>query len=78
MAKKAKRKVSTVEQTATSTTAPVESTVSSSMRSAANRRSMTAEEFNPDYSYVVKDLKRIGTLAAIFFVVLIVLSFIIR
>jgi hypothetical protein len=33
------------------------------------------KEFNPDYSYVVKDLKRIGTLAAIFFSVLIILSF---
>ena len=35
-------------------------------------------EFNPDYSYVIKDLKRIGTLAGIFFVVLVALSFIIR
>jgi hypothetical protein len=33
------------------------------------------KEFNPDYSYVVKDLKRIGTLAGFFFVLLIVLSF---
>lgn len=32
--------------------------------------------FNPDYSYVIKDLKRIGLLAGIFFAVLIVLSFI--
>jgi hypothetical protein len=36
----------------------------------------TDKEFNPDYSYVVKDLKRIGTLAGIFFAVLIALSFI--
>ena len=35
-------------------------------------------EFNPDYSYVVGDLKRIGTLAGIFFVVLVVLSFFLR
>ena len=33
-------------------------------------------EFNPDYSYVIKDLKRIGMLAGIFFIILIVLSFI--
>lgn len=77
MAKKVKRKVSTVEPNAGSTATPVDSPVSSSMRS-VNRRTMTAEEFNPDYSYVVKDLKRIGTLAGIFFVVLIALSFIIR
>lgn len=32
--------------------------------------------FNPDYSYVIKDLKRIGVLAGFFFGVLIVLSFI--
>jgi hypothetical protein len=35
-------------------------------------------EFNPDYSYVIKDLKRIGSLAGIFFVILVALSFIIR
>lgn len=35
-----------------------------------------AYEFDPDYSDVVKDLKRIGVLAATFFVVLIALSFI--
>jgi len=35
-------------------------------------------EFNPDYSYVKKDLKRIGILAGSFFVVLVVLSFFLR
>jgi hypothetical protein len=35
-------------------------------------------EFNPDYSYVKKDLKRIGTLAGTFFAILIVLSFILK
>lgn len=35
-------------------------------------------EFNPDYSYVRKDLVRIGTLAGFFIVVLIVLSFFIK
>jgi hypothetical protein len=34
--------------------------------------------FNPDYSYVTKDLKRIGTLAGTFFVILVVLSFFLR
>ncbi|MCX6056433.1 MAG: hypothetical protein NTZ74_16275 [Chloroflexi bacterium] len=35
-------------------------------------------EFNPDYSYVKKDLARIGILAASFFVILVVLSFFLR
>jgi hypothetical protein len=35
-------------------------------------------DFSPDYSYVIKDLHRIGTLAGIFFAILIVLSFILR
>ena len=35
-------------------------------------------EFNPDYSDVKKDLRRIGTLAGFFITVLIVLSFIIK
>lgn len=34
-------------------------------------------EFNPDYSYVIKDLKRIGILASIFIAILVILSFII-
>jgi hypothetical protein len=38
----------------------------------------TDREFNPDYSYVKKDLKRIGTLAGSFLVLLIVLSFILK
>lgn len=35
-------------------------------------------EFNPDYSYVKKDLTRIGTLAGFFIAVLVALSFILR
>jgi hypothetical protein len=35
-------------------------------------------EFNPDYSQTVKDLRRIGTLAGTFFIVLIILSFFLR
>jgi len=31
-------------------------------------------EFNPDYTPVIKDLKRIGTLAGTFFILLIILS----
>ncbi len=35
----------------------------------------TPQAFNPDYSNVIKDLKRIGVLAGTFFVVLVILSF---
>ncbi|HLF73514.1 MAG TPA: hypothetical protein VI524_04165 [Anaerolineales bacterium] len=48
-------------------------TTSVSVTSAPSRT-----EFNPDYSYVKKDLTRIGTLAGFFIVVLIVLSFFLR
>ncbi len=33
------------------------------------------KKFNPDYSYVIKDLKRIGILAGVFFGILVILSF---
>jgi hypothetical protein len=36
------------------------------------------EEFNPDYTMVKKDLKRIGLLAGFFIVVLVALSFILK
>jgi hypothetical protein len=36
------------------------------------------EDFSPDYSYVIKDLRRIGTLAGTFLVILVVLSFFLR
>jgi hypothetical protein len=35
-------------------------------------------EFNPDYTYVKRDLARIGTLAGFFITVLVVLSFFLR
>ena len=38
----------------------------------------TVVEFNPDYTYVKKDLARIGILAGSFFVILVVLSFFLR
>jgi len=41
-------------------------------------RYTSASEFNPDYGYVIKDLRRIGILAGSFFVVLVVLSFFLR
>ena len=38
----------------------------------------TRTEFNPDYTYVKRDLKRIGTLAGFFVAVLVILSFFLR
>jgi len=38
----------------------------------------STNDFNPDYSYVVQDLKRIGILAVSFTGILVVLSFILK
>lgn len=40
--------------------------------------SQKGSDFNPDYSDVIKDLKRIGSLAAVFFSILVILTFILR
>ena len=40
------------------------------------RTPRAAEEFNPDYTEIQNDLKRIGLLAGIFLAILIALSFI--
>ena len=68
MAKKQRRQVSQAAAPTSSSPAP------------AFRRTITTSstEFTPDYSYVKSDLKRIGTLAGSFFVILVVLSFIIK
>ncbi len=89
MAKKTKRKVSQVgvstSQAAGSAAAVAEApeapvTTAAPTTSFAprtfNRKATTTTEFNPDYTYVVKDLKRIGMLAGSFFVLLIARSFI--
>ncbi|PKO10032.1 MAG: hypothetical protein CVU40_07410 [Chloroflexi bacterium HGW-Chloroflexi-2] len=68
MAKKQYRKAKTVSTT--------DKTTATVLNSPKNRLSST--DFNPDYSYVVKDLKRIGILAGSFIGVLIVLTFFLR
>ncbi len=82
MAKKTKRKVSQVRTSATvtETAQTPTATETAAPRSSFSRRSSMATqvEFNPDYSYVIKDLRRIGLLAGSFFIVLIALSFIIK
>jgi len=79
MPKKTKRKVSTV---ITPAPAPevmavrtVEAPAAAPSRS-FSRRASAPVEFNPDYTYIIKDLKRIGILAGTFFVILIAISFI--
>lgn len=53
-----------------------------SKRTTTTTVSMTSQpartEFNPDYTYVKRDLVRIGTLAGFFITVLVVLSFFLR
>ncbi len=66
MAKKHTRKVSK----------SVQSSTVAAVSSAKNR--LTSTEFNPDYSYVKADLKRIGILAGSFIGVLVILTFFLR
>jgi hypothetical protein len=47
-------------------------------KSAAFMPAPRATEFNPDYTHIKRDLRRIGYLAAGFFVVLVALSFFLR
>jgi hypothetical protein len=44
----------------------------------SSRTRLSSTDFNPDYSYVKKDLKRIGILAGSFIGILIVLTFFLR
>ena len=47
-------------------------------RSATTQTPVVERGFNPDYSNVIKDLKRIGLLASSFILFLVVLSFFLR
>lgn len=67
MSKKQKRQVSSGSPSA----APMAERIVTS-------RISTTTEFNPDYSAVIKDLKRIGILAGSFIALLVVLSFFLR
>jgi hypothetical protein len=74
MSKKQKRQVS--QHSVTS--APVATVVESASVPAARTRRTASEEFNPDYTPVISDLKRIAVLALSFTAVLVILSFIIK
>jgi len=47
-----------------------------------NRKSISPQssrdDFNPDYTYVIKDLRRIGILAGTFLSILVILAFFLR
>jgi hypothetical protein len=57
-----------------STSAPTKSVAAAPVKTS---RSAVAE-FNPDYSYVKKDLAKIGIMAGTFITLLVVLSFFLR
>ncbi len=68
MSKKQKRQVSSGNAYVAPTTEKI----------STSRISSTSTEFNPDYTPVIKDLKRIGILAGSFITLLVVLSFFLR
>jgi hypothetical protein len=49
-----------------------------SFSSSISKRASLSEDFDPDYTYVVKDLRRIGILAGSFLTILVILSFFLR
>lgn len=82
MAKKQKRSVSGATRSA-ATTRPAAARTSASApterpATTTPARSSYIQEFKPDYSPVIADLKKIGILAASFITILVVLSFFLR
>jgi len=73
MAKKYKRSVPS--KTTSQSVDSVEPAAVVEKSSAASPFRRAAPEFNPDYTYVIKDLRRIGILAGSAFAIVIVLSF---
>jgi len=73
MPKKQKRRVSAT--TSTEATPPV---VAEKPAAGSPARASYTQDFNPDYTYIIRDLKQIGIMAASFLVVLVVLSFFLR
>jgi len=71
MSKKSKRQTRKV-----SSAGMIDAPVSGSVTTSVTSPTKTEMAFNPDYSYTIKDLKRIGILAGTFFVILIGLAFI--
>lgn len=68
MAKKQYRKAKSLE-TSSDVVSPVVNTT---------RNRLSSSDFNPDYTFIKKDLRRIGILAGSFIGILIVLTFFLR
>jgi hypothetical protein len=68
MSKKHRRASGNAHPVSTSVTIPVQTVF----------RAANPNEFNPDYSFIIKDLRKIGILAATFITILIILSFILK
>jgi hypothetical protein len=77
MSKKQKRRATTTTRGSSSIGISSPDAPSSVTGASFSSRTSSAE-FNPDYSYVRSDLKRIFTLAALFITFLVVLSFFLR
>ena len=82
MAKKQKRQVSRSAAPAareyTPAAQPAETGAAAPRAAGYTRSAPTPTDFNPDYGYVISDLKRIGILAGTFITILVVLSFFLR
>jgi|WetSurMetagenome_2_1015567.scaffolds.fasta_scaffold162791_2 hypothetical protein len=77
MAKKQKRQYSRSTASAPVAESAARVKVAPSM-APSPARSNAVVEFNPDYSYVIHDLKKIGIMGGSFIAILIVLSFILK
>ncbi len=76
MSKKTKKQV---RKSSAGTIQSVQSTPSAATVAAPiSSARITEKDFNPDYSPIIKDLKRIGILAGAFISVLVILSFFLR
>jgi hypothetical protein len=79
MSKRQKRRSHSSNRPAITTTPAISSNQPAASTSWNPQRGLNqTAEFNPDYTAVKKDLKRIGLLAGSFFVILIALTFILR
>jgi hypothetical protein len=78
MSKRQKRRASKGNRPAITTPTATNNQPAAASSWSPQRGLNQAAEFNPDYTAVKKDLKRIGILAGSFFVILIALTFILR
>jgi hypothetical protein len=56
----------------------VTSTATAGSVAGNGKKNISSQEFNPDYTSIIKDLKKIGIMAVSFISILVVLSFIIK